>query len=659
MGNKSKKRKKWPFVLIVVILLAVIAALLVPRLLMRGFGNMTGALVASAEVTAGDVSTTVTGSGNLADDVKTVKLPYGVTVSEILAESGDEVREGDVLATVNASSVASRVAEVKASLEDLGDELDDLIENKTETVSVKSKTAARVKKIYAAEENETAGVIAENGSLMLLSLDGRMAVTFKSETELAAGSGVTVVSSDGTEREGKILSASDGIYIVTLSDDGPVLGDAVTVKTEAGTMGSGVLYIHEPLRITAERGRVASIDVAENESVSVGETLLTISKPTAGRAYASLIAKRAELLDTLEQLTALAASGEICAPAKGTVGKVSVTEGAALSKETTDDEDTDTGTGADASSTPQANASSLAAAADAMRLNASGQSDAGEDAAGTAAGGANDGATDQTTDGAINQNPETTPETNPEINAELAVFGLSPIAVSPIAETDDAETDAEDPSEETEPTYNNAGTAFTVIASDTFALNVSVDELDIAAVKVGQETTVEIDAIEGETFTGKVIEVSDTTDESSGSSNYSATIEIGKVAGMKSGMSATATIQNEKRTNVLTIPLEAVQEFGDEIFVYTSLDENGNFGGRADIETGLSDGVTVEVIEGLEAGDIVYYQQSVSDDSNSMMFGMRGGGAITSGGPNGDGPSFDRSDGPPAGGGQGGFGGGQ
>ncbi|MDR1272275.1 MAG: HlyD family efflux transporter periplasmic adaptor subunit [Clostridiales Family XIII bacterium] len=673
MKKQKQKRKKWPFILIIAILLIAVAVLVVPRFLTRG---SEVSLVASAEATTGDISTTVMGSGNLASDIKAAELPYGVTVSEIFVESGDKVQKGDVLATVTASSVASRIADVNSSLKDIEDDLDDLSTNNTETVSVKSKNAARIKKIYAAEGSTAVDVVAENGALMLLSLDGRMAVTFKSEAALATGNAVTVVSSDGAEREGNVLSAISGTYVVTLSDDGTALGDQVTINTGDGAVGSGTLYIHEPLRITADRGQVAGINVAENEYVYTGKTLLTISKPTAGRAYTSLVAKRDEFLDTLEKLTVLAATGEICAPASGTVGEVSVTEGSALSKEKTDEAGTGTTT---TTASPQTNASASSAATGAPATNNPSQPDTGTGGTDGAKDGAPDDASegtgddtgddddskadaDDTDDDADSDSDdviEPGPDENSSINAELAIFNPSSISISFTAAVDGTEDETDELSEETVTTYDNTGTAFTVIASDTFALSVSVDELDISAVKTGQEASVEMDALEGETFTGKVIKVADAPDESSGSSNYSAIIEIAKEPGMKSGMSATATILNEKRTDVLTIPLVAVQEFGDEIFVYTTVDDDNNFGGRTIIETGLSDGTTVEITSGLNTGDIVYYQQSIDDESlDTMMFGMGGGGMMGGGSGGGGMPEGGGSGGPPSGE-QGGFGGGQ
>ncbi|MDR2156237.1 MAG: hypothetical protein LBO81_00440, partial [Clostridiales Family XIII bacterium] len=236
-NTKTNKRKKWPFVLIVVVLLAVSAVLIVPRIWTRGFPDPANSMIARTEVTTGDISTTVVGSGNLAQKIEEAKLPYGVTVKTVLAESGDAAQKGDVLAEVSLPSVANCVAEVKDALAGIETDMKNLIANNTETVSVKSKTAARVKKIYAADGQAAADVVAANGALLLLSLDGKMAVAFSSETVLAAGSAVTVTLSDGTEKESSVLTASAGTYVATLSDDGTILGDQVTVKSGEEAVG--------------------------------------------------------------------------------------------------------------------------------------------------------------------------------------------------------------------------------------------------------------------------------------------------------------------------------------------------------------------------------------------------------------------------------------
>ena len=109
---------------------------------------------------------------------------------------------------------------------------------------------------------------------------------------------------------------------------------------------------------------------------------------------------------------------------------------------------------------------------------------------------------------------------------------------------------------------------------------------------------------------------------------------------MKQGMNASATITIENRENVITIPVNALQEKGNKVFVYTEKDEDGNLSGETEVTTGLSDGTTVEITEGLSEGDTVYYNKSGNTDSGSgndsgMPDGMGDFGDM-SGGPGGN-----------------------
>ena len=126
-------------------------------------------------------------------------------------------------------------------------------------------------------------------------------------------------------------------------------------------------------------------------------------------------------------------------------------------------------------------------------------------------------------------------------------------------------------------------------------------------------------------------------------------------------MNASATIVIENRENVVTIPVDALQERGNEVYVYTQQDEEGNLTGEQQVTTGLSDGETVEITEGLKEGDTVYYERigSSSGSSGESGFGagngeMPGGGEMFKGGEMPGGESFEGGQMP-----SGDFGGGQ
>lgn len=210
--------------------------------------------------------------------------------------------------------------------------------------------------------------------------------------------------------------------------------------------------------------------------------------------------------------------------------------------------------------------------------------------------------------------------------------------------------------------YSTDVTAFMISPDENRLLSVSVDELDINSVELGQKAVVTFDAIEDQEFEGEVTKIGNTASVSGGVAKYTITITIPEDDKMKQGMNASATITTEDREDVLTLPINALQEKGDRTFVYTEKDDDGNLFGETEVTTGLSDGSTVEITDGLEEGTTVYYLRSESSSSGSstdmpdmQMPDMSGGGMDGGGMPQMDGNGGgDMSGGPGGGGGQGG-----
>lgn len=188
-------------------------------------------------------------------------------------------------------------------------------------------------------------------------------------------------------------------------------------------------------------------------------------------------------------------------------------------------------------------------------------------------------------------------------------------------------------------------------------MTVSVDEQDINSVSTDQTATVTMDALEDVTLDGTVTSVSNSASSSgNGSAKYTVEISVPKQDGMLIGMSASATIVVEESENVVTIPADALQEKGTETYVYTEVDSDGNLSGETVVETGLSDGDTVEITSGLSEGDTVYYEKTGNVSSSDTSSGMQGGGMPSdsgSGSSGGQAPSGDMPSGSmPSGGGQ-------
>ena len=144
---------------------------------------------------------------------------------------------------------------------------------------------------------------------------------------------------------------------------------------------------------------------------------------------------------------------------------------------------------------------------------------------------------------------------------------------------------------------------------DTAEITLTVDELDIAQLSIGQAVTVTLDALPGQSFDGEITEIDPNGENSGGSTKYSVTVTLPRTEDMLTGMNAAVRVQLKENDGRLLIPLAAVQEDADGIYVCTGYDKSSDEATDSiEITTGLSDGENVEVLSGLSEGDTVYYR---------------------------------------------------
>lgn len=309
---------KWVTLLCVILAIALIVASLP-----SGISAVTkvNSKVLSAVPEENTISTVLSGGGTLSPQEGTAQsLPQALELETYYVKNGQTVSEGDPIAQVDLVAVKAAISE----LQEVIDTLDAAIaseSSKTNESVIRSGTAGRVKKIYAREGTAAADTVYENGALLLLSLDGLMAVDLEARAEV--GQRVTVTLSDGTALEGTVESVSDGTATVTLSDETAPLDDSVTVTTKDGeTLGTGNLYIHSRLRVAGAYGTVSQISVKENQQVSAGSALLTLKDTGHTAEYARLLNRRTELEDQMESLVRLSKDGILRADCGGTVSGV-------------------------------------------------------------------------------------------------------------------------------------------------------------------------------------------------------------------------------------------------------------------------------------------------------------------------------------------------
>lgn len=107
------------------------------------------------------------------------------------------------------------------------------------------------------------------------------------------------------------------------------------------------------------------------------------------------------------------------------------------------------------------------------------------------------------------------------------------------------------------------------------SVKIQVDELDIPSVKEGMKATVQVDALPDQTFEGTVSDIADEGTASGGVSLFDVTIALNDSEGVRVGMSAEATIITEEKQDVLTLPIEAVQQRGGRYVVLLAGTEAG------------------------------------------------------------------------------------
>lgn len=160
--------------------------------------------------------------------------------------------------------------------------------------------------------------------------------------------------------------------------------------------------------------------------------------------------------------------------------------------------------------------------------------------------------------------------------------------------------------------------AFTLAKQNNAKISVDVDELDILSVEENQTASVTLDALENEIFTGTVTKISNTASAGNGSAKYAVEITVPMDEKMRIGMSASASIQVSSAEDTLVLPMTALQQKGDETFVYTAKDKDGSLSEAVTVQTGLSDGQNVEISSGLYEGTEVYYTKTSSGGRDSF-----------------------------------------
>lgn len=134
-------------------------------------------------------------------------------------------------------------------------------------------------------------------------------------------------------------------------------------------------------------------------------------------------------------------------------------------------------------------------------------------------------------------------------------------------------------------------------------IDLEVSEVDINSISVGQEVTVDFDAVQGKDYRGEVAAVAGAGTSSSGSVDFKVTVELTDADELvKPGMTAAVLIQVRNVEGALLVPNRAVRVVDSQRVVYV-LDEDGTLK-PVEVRLGATSDTYSEVVGGdLQEGD--------------------------------------------------------
>lgn len=192
----------------------------------------------------------------------------------------------------------------------------------------------------------------------------------------------------------------------------------------------------------------------------------------------------------------------------------------------------------------------------------------------------------------------------------------------------------------------------TITDTSKMEVTLSVDELDINKVQVGQKATVKIDDIENKSFQGSVQSIAQNGTTSNNVTTYSVVVSIDNPENVKIGMNANVTIKIQSKENALAVPTEALITKNNKkyVMVQDSSQQSSNSNKKGinnvgetkliEVQTGVKTSSMTEIVSGVSENQTILIELSTSSNSsssknkNKQQSGMSGMGGM-GGGPGG------------------------
>lgn len=551
--NKAPKKKMKKGIKRLIILGAVVIALAGGFFVYRNVASAAeaeaafGAEPSYDQVASGDISLTVSGSGNLGSaETLNISTDSQIIAEDVLVAEGDTVTADQPVIKLDVDAMQSNANDLQEQIAAQQISID-TTNQVTTTLSVKSPVDGWVKNVKLDEDDYIEDAMAEYGYVALVATEERELVAVPDGTSLTEDAEVKV-KCEGHRLSGEVVSEDGKLYVSIDTVRRTVGAAAVVYDTEGNKLYEGTIELAAYEPIESSYGIITDVEFSEDEEIEAGEAIYTASQYS--QDVKDMYTELADLKEQYDSITKLITAGQITSPSAGVVSAVSATDGQTVEADTT---------------------------------------------------------------------------------------------------------------------------LLTITSTDIWTATVSVDELDINSIKVGQSVDVELDSLPNETFEGTVTGISDMGTASGGITTYNVYVSVEDNDSFKINMTLNCEIKAQEVTGVILAPVDDVRTAGNKSYVMVKVERSeadkaairqlitdndwqglaAYMGADAQtlgisvlstpsellyaevraVETGIEDASNVEIKSGLSEGEQILQGESDDSDSSEFPFGMGGGmGSMMGGG---------------------------
>ena len=172
-------------------------------------------------------------------------------------------------------------------------------------------------------------------------------------------------------------------------------------------------------------------------------------------------------------------------------------------------------------------------------------------------------------------------------------------------------------------TINNANSSvilMTVADLSKLKFTMDVDELDISKLEIGQDVVVTADAVENQTFAGKITKIATEGTSQNGVATYKVEVVIDEPGALRPSMNVDAQIIIQNRTNVVRVAATDITTIGTKSFVTVKSDGESNKSERTNVNGQMQN--RPDNAEGMPGRERAERQQNGSDETQNTERGQ-------------------------------------